>query len=85
MGRLVLLICILNPREARDQGRMKPFARGQVDLRELEQIYCIPELSIHPLLVRDTWSPICNIYFLHYLSTLRTVTSTTPSEQTHSQ
>lgn len=52
MGRLVLLICILNPREARDQGRMKPFARGQVDLRELKQIYCIPELSIHPLLVR---------------------------------
>lgn len=40
MSRLVLLICILNPREARDQGRMKPFALRQVVSRELEQI-CI--------------------------------------------
>lgn len=38
MGRLVLLICILNPKEARDQGRMKPFAGRQVDSRELEHI-----------------------------------------------
>lgn len=67
MGRLVLLICILNPREERDQGRMKPSAGRQVDSRDIEQTYFISTLSIYPSLVHDTQSPICNIYFLHYL------------------
>lgn len=41
-GRLVLLICIPNPREGRHQCRMKPFAGRQVDSRDVEQIYYIP-------------------------------------------
>lgn len=46
MGSLVLLICILNPGEARNQNRMKAFAKRQVDSREFEQLHCISISSI---------------------------------------
>lgn len=67
MGRLVLLICILNPREARDQDRKKPTAGRQVDSLELEQI--VYSVFLHcPLFICDILSPLCNIYFLHFQS-----------------
>lgn len=47
MGSLVLLICILNPREARNQSRMKAFTKRQVYSRELEQLHCISTLPMY--------------------------------------
>lgn len=47
MGRLVLLICILNPREARDQGRMKPFAGETGRLQGIRadiMYFCTPSI-----------------------------------------
>lgn len=64
MSRLVLLICILNPREARDQGRMKPFALRQVVSRELEQICIyiyILILTTYPL---QAWHLFTNMWYL---------------------
>lgn len=72
MERLVLLICIQNPREARVQEGVKPFAGRQVDLRELEWMYCIfLKAPACPLLICDSWSQICIIYVLHYFSKKR--------------
>lgn len=68
MGRLVLLICILNPGESRDQARTKASAERQVDSGELEQILCVTTQSMYPLLVHGARSPICNIHFPRYLS-----------------
>lgn len=47
MGSLVLLICILNPREARNQIRMKAFTKRQVYSWELEQLHRISTLPMY--------------------------------------